>query len=232
MGTKRKSNVLAIGDPHAPSMLPYYPKFCKKQQEIYDCNEVVIMGDGADWHSISYHYPKARGHRDPEREFEKAKKQIQQLYKLFPNATYLIGNHSDLPKRRADDIGLPMEVMRDFNDLWDVPNWKVVQRFCDHVVDGVIYRHGDKGKGGTRNAAYRNAVEEGRSVVQGHYHAQLGVEYFANQNTCVFGMQVGTGVDHTVATMEYGKRYNAKPIVGCGVVLKGTTAIPIRMLKR
>jgi len=226
------SNVLAIGDPHAPSMLPYYPKFCKRIYEEYNCNRVVIMGDGADWHSISYHFPKARGHRDPEREYLAAKKQIQQLYKLFPKATYLVGNHSDLPKRRADDIGLPQEIIRDFNELWDVPNWEVVPRFCDKIIDNVIYRHGDKGRGGQRNAAYNNAIYEGKSVVQGHYHAQLAVEYYANAHTRIFGMQVGTGVDHRKATMDYGKKFSAKPIVGCGVIVGGNRAYVEPMLKR
>jgi hypothetical protein len=212
-------------------MLAYYPKFCKRQEEIWETNETVIMGDGADWHSISYH-PKAPWHRDPEREFERAYKQIQKLYKLFPDATYLIGNHSALPKRRAEEIGLPENVLRNFTDLWGVPNWNIVPRYGDHIIDGVIYRHGDKGKGGQRNAAYANAVAEFKSVVQGHFHAQLGVEHYANASGCVFGMQVGCGVDHSVATMDYGKRFNAKPIVGCGVVLKGVTAVPIRMLKR
>jgi hypothetical protein len=43
-------------------------------------------------------------------------------------------------------------------------------------------------------------------------------------------MQVGCGVDHDKEAMAYGKKYNSKPILGCGVVIDGVTAICEPML--
>ena len=207
-----------------PCMLSSYVPFLKKIQKKYKCTKVVNIGDSADWHTISYH-PKVRGQKDPEQEFEKAYKQMKTLYKAFPKLDYLTGNHSALTERKAEDAGLPLCVMKDFNDLWDVPRWNVVPRFGNIEIDNVIYQHGDRGRGGQVNAAFLNAQDEHKSVVQGHFHAQAGVNYFANKQTRIFGMQVGCGVDHHEAAMQYGIKYNKKPILGCGVVLDGEVAI-------
>jgi hypothetical protein len=91
------------------------------------------------------------------------------------------------------------------------------------VIDDVIFRHGDKGKGGAM-AAHKNAIAEFASVVQGHFHAQAGIVYHANKGDCVYGLQVGCGVDRKHPAMNYGRVYAAKPIVGCGVVYSSKLA--------
>ena len=149
---------------------------------------------------------------------------MAKLYKAFPSVTWLIGNHDALTERQAGEVGLPLTVLKDYSELWGVHNWDVIPRFGSVEIDGVMYQHGDRGLGGAM-AASRNAKAEYCSVVQGHLHAQAGVVYNANQRICTFGMQVGCGVDHRVEAMSYGKKYNQKPIVGCGVVLNGKTAI-------
>jgi len=218
------SNVLVIGDCHAPCMLPGYVDFLLDIQELYDCDRVVHIGDMVDWASISYH-PKAPSLKNSEAEFAKALKQVQALHKHFPRLDYLIGNHDALSERQAADAGLPVLVLKDFNDLWGVPEWNVIPRYGHVEIDNVLYQHGDRGRGGQHNSAFLNAQEEHRSVVQGHFHAQAGVNYFANQRSRVFGMQVGCGCDHQQLAMDYGKKFNKKPIVGCGVVLKGSSAV-------
>jgi len=217
------NRVLIIADTHAPCMLDSYVPFLKKMYKKHKCNRVVHIGDLVDWHAISYH------EKDPSlpsayEEFKKAQKQIRKLHRAFPKVDYLIGNHSDLPARKARSIGLPENVLKDFKTLWGLDGWTIHPRFSDLVIDGVIYRHGDKGKGG-QIAAYKNAQAEFTSLVQGHLHAQAGVWYHANHDKCVFGMQVGCGVDHSHPAMAYGRVYSAKTIVGCGIVYDSTFAV-------
>lgn len=219
-----KKRVLVIADCHAPCMLDGYVDFLKKIKKKHKCNHIVNIGDVVDWASISFH-PKAPSLRDSEAEYAKAYIQVQELYKAFPKLDYLMGNHSALTERQASDAGLPLCVLKDFNQLWGVPGWNVIPRFGSIEIDGVLYQHGDKGRGGQHNAAYLNAQDEHKSVVQGHFHAQAGVNYFANHSTRIFGLQVGCGVDHSALAMEYGRKYNRKPIVGCGVVIEGHTGI-------
>jgi len=212
----KKNKVLVIGDTHAPALHKGYIPFLKKIYKKHGCNRVVHIGDLVDWNAISFHEkdPSMPGAAE---EYREAFKQVRQLHKAFPKVDYMMGNHCSLPSRKAKTIGLPEEVLCDFKTLWGLDGWTIHPRYHDLVIDGVIYRHGDKGKGGA-HAAHKNAQAEFMSLVQGHLHAQAGVDYHANQEDCVFGMQVGCGVDHSHPAMNYGRVYSAKPIVGCGVV--------------
>lgn len=212
----KKQRVLIIGDTHAPAIHPKYISFLKKIHKKHNCNRVVHIGDLVDWNAISYH-EKDPAMPSAAEEYRAAWKQVRALHKAFPKVDHLIGNHDCLPLRKAQTIGLPEEVITDFKSLWGLDGWKIHPRFTDLVIDDVVYRHGDKGKGG-QTAAYKNAQAEFKSLVQGHLHAQASVVYHANQEDCVFGMQVGCGVDHDHPAMNYGRVYANKPIVGCGVV--------------
>ena len=219
---KNKKPVLVIGDTHAPCMHRDYIKFLKKIQKKHGCGRVVHIGDLVDWNSISFHDSEAFM-PNPVDEFRQAQKQVKALHKAFPKVDLLTGNHDSLPSRKASTLGLPEEILRGFGSLWDLEGWTIHDRYSDLIIDDVIYRHGDKGKGGGM-AAYKNAIAEFGSVVQGHLHAQAGVVYHANKEDCVFGMQVGCGVDHNHPAMNYGRVYAAKPILGCGVVYSSKVA--------
>jgi predicted phosphodiesterase len=219
---KNKKPVLVIGDTHAPCMHPNYLSFLKKIYKKHKCGRVVHIGDLVDWCSISYH-DKEAFMPNPVDEFKEAQKQVKAIHKAFPKADLLIGNHDSLPSRKAASLGLPDEVIRDFDRLWQLDGWTIHDRYSDLVIDDVIYRHGDKGKGGVM-AGYKNAIAEFKSVVQGHLHAQSGIVYHANGGDCVFGMQVGCGVDHHHPAMNYGRVYAAKPILSCGVVYSSKVA--------
>jgi predicted phosphodiesterase len=218
----KKNKVLVIGDTHMPAMHSRYISFLKKIYKKHGCNRVVHIGDLVDWNSISMH-EKDPAMPSPAEEFRQAQQQVRQLYKAFPKVDYMVGNHCSLPSRQASKLGLPEEVLRDFDRLWQLDGWTIHPRYADLEIDDVIYRHGDKGKGGLM-AAYKNCIAEFKSVVQGHLHAQAGVVYHANGGDCVFGMQVGCGVDHSHPAMNYGRVYAAKPILGCGVVYSSKLA--------
>ena len=55
-------------------------------------------------------------------------------------------------------------------------------------------------------------------------HGQAGVQYFANSSQLIFGMNVGCGLDRDRASMDYGLKFNTKPVLGCGVVIDGKHA--------
>jgi hypothetical protein len=103
------------------------------------------------------------------------------------------------------------------------------------MIDGVMYAHGDKGIG-RFPAAFHNGKAQFRSYVCGHTHQQAGVNYYAietrkdDDGGLIFGMGVGCGVDHSLSEMDYGKKFNQKPIISCGVVEDGfyPTVIPMR----
>jgi len=221
------SRVLVIGDTHCPAMLPAYVDFLTATYDRFGCDRVVHIGDVVDWAAISYHRTPLT-ESTPEQEYEQAKSQVAELYAAFPRAQVTLGNHGALPWRRAEDVGIFADMLKDPATMWDTPGWEWLPRYADLEIDGVMYRHGDKALGG-KHAAFRNAQAEFRSVVQGHFHAQLGVWYHANQAMRVFGMQTGCGVDAKSAAMAYGLVYSQKPLVGCGVVIDGVDAHAVPM---
>ena len=215
------SRVLIIGDTHAPCLLDGYLDFLAECYESWDCDRVVHIGDIVDNCALSFHLKKPQ-QKDPIREFEETMEQVNQIVEYFPEADLMLGNHDVLPYRWANEVGIPVEMMRDFAGIFGLPaEWTVHARYGQLEIDGVIYQHGDRG----RSSAILNAKDEFCSVVQGHHHAKAGVEFTANRNHRVFGMQVGCGTDWKHHQQDYGVKYSKKPIIGCGIVIDGVTPV-------
>tara|TARA_A100001518_G_C1210626_1_gene53205 strand:+ start:614 stop:1288 length:675 start_codon:yes stop_codon:yes gene_type:complete len=213
------SRVLVIGDTHAPCMLPTYPDFLLDVYTAWDCDTVVHIGDLVDYHSIAYHL-RTVGTPDVMGEIDQAGKQIRELYDRFDKMIIMTGNHDALPSRRLADAIMPETMLRPEAEYWDTPGWEWMPRYSQLVIDNVIYQHGDRGRSGV-NAAMKNAQAEFCSLVQGHLHGQCSVNWYANAQLRIFGMQAGCGVDHHLMAMSYSRRFNQKPIIGCGVVIDG-----------
>jgi len=215
------SRVLAVGDLHCPGMLDEYPYFLKEIYEQWDCDTVVFIGDVIDWHAINFHgkHSETPGVAD---EINETRLQIDVLKDFFPVATWLIGNHDALPKRRADESGLPSNILKSEQTFWEV-DWEVIPRFGHILVDGVRYSHGETGAGGAE-AALKQAISCGRSTVIGHHHQAAGVRWGANEERRFFGLSTGSGLDWKRLQFQYGRKFANKPPIGCGVVLDGEYA--------
>ena len=216
------SRVLVIGDTHAPCLRKGYIEHCARVRDAWQTDTVVHIGDVVDWTAISFHDNDPRSPSAGE-EIDLARPQVHAIYSEFSEAVILTGNHDSLPARRMVAMGVPVELLREPDEFWETPGWNYVERFGVHEIDEVLYKHGDSGKGGM-HSAYKNAKENFCSMVQGHMHSQASVEYYANERAKVFGMQVGCGADHHKLQMQYGRKYNAKPLISCGVVIDGEHA--------
>lgn len=214
-------NILVIGDLHAPFTLPKYLKFCREQQEKYDCGTVIFIGDIIDNHYSSYHESDPDGYGAGE-ELDRAIDMIADWYHTFPKATVIIGNHDRLVYRKAYSSGVSKKWIREYKDVLNTSGWDFVENI---ELFGINFNHGE---GGTAKNRMKTELQ---SQVQGHLHTQLYVEYAVGANFIVFGMQVSCGVDIKSYAMAYGRHYK-KSAIGCGVVLnKGTLpiAIPMKM---
>lgn len=200
-----------------------YPSFLQRIYKQYRCNKVVHIGDAVDNAAISYH-EKNPSLSSAEEEFYKAKIQLAKLYSLFPKVTWLTGNHDALTQRQATTVGLPAEVLKPLPELWGVPKWVCLPRYSRYTLDGVIYAHGDSGKGGMYSSV-KNGRDNFASFVCGHHHSEAGVWYTTVEGRRIFGMNVGCGVDADALAFEYGRKFNKKPTLGCGVVIDGRKAI-------
>lgn len=215
------SKVLIVGDTHCPGMRAGYVDFLQRVADRYSIDRVVHIGDLVDWSSISYH-EKSPALHNASLEYKKAFRQVATLTKAFPKADWLIGNHCSLTERQAATVGLPSELLKSYAELWNV-GWTIHPRFSKLIIDGVAYSHGDSGRGG-QMAAMKQAKDNFRSTVIGHFHSQAGVQCWANPEYRVFGLSVGCGIDVRRMQFDYGRKFSQKPVLGCGVVINGKQA--------
>jgi|TARA_R100001443_G_C3354080_1_gene177498 hypothetical protein len=221
--SKESSNVLVVGDLHAPFIREGYLEHCISVYEKYNCNQVVFIGDIIDNHYSSYHDADPDGYGAGE-ELDRAISHIQPWYKQFPEAKVCIGNHDAIICRKAFSSGISNRWIRDYDEVLGTSGWVFKQ---EHNIDGVTYVHGtgSSGKGATKRLR-----EWHTSIVQGHIHTEAFVDWYCNKEHKLFAMQVGCGVDDRSYAMAYAKNFTKKYIVSCGVVLdNGTLPIVIPM---
>lgn len=215
-GLKGKGNrVLVIGDLHAPFTLNGYLEHCKRIHSKYNCNKVIFIGDVIDHHYSSYHETDPDGLSGGD-ELDLAIKEIAKWYKAFPKATVTIGNHDRIVHRKAFTAGISKRFVRDYHEVLETPGWNFVESI---VVDDVMYIHGE---GGTARTKMKKELH---SVVQGHLHTQMYIDYAVGTNFKIFGMQVGCGIDRKSYAMAYGKNFG-RPAIACAVILNEGT-LPI-----
>ena len=140
---------------------------------------------------------------------------MQKWYEAFPVAYVCLGNHDQLPYRKAFTAGLPKSWLKNFGDLIQAPKeWIFAER---HIINDVIYEHGIGSNGDM--AAVNRAKENRMSTVMGHGHSFAGVRYLSSTKDTIFGMNVGCGINEESYAAAYGRFQSRRPVISCGVVL-------------
>jgi predicted phosphodiesterase len=210
------SKVGVIGDTHFPATHPGYRSFCEDVFEKHDCDVFLHIGDVVDWHAISMHEPEPDAD-GALAEYDNAKEHIAKWKRSFPELFVCEGNHDARIARKAKTVNIPSRFLRDYNELWETPNWLWRP---DHKIDGVYYLHGTGTSG--KYPAMTTMEKMLMSTVQGHVHAAAGIWWRANPERRLFGMNVGTGVDDKHIAFRYGENLKTRAILSAGVVLDGT----------
>ena len=218
MRKKEVRNILVIGDLHEPFCLDGYLEWCLEQYEIYNCNQVIFIGDILDNHAFSYHEPDPDG-LSAGMELELSIKKIAKWYEAFPIADVCIGNHDRLASRKRFTGGIPAAWIKTYNGVLGTPNWNWVESV---VYDDVLYEHGEGGQAKTK--AKNNLM----SSVCGHTHTEAYTIWFVGKRYRVFAVQTGCGVDASTYAAAYAKNFK-KQAIGCAVVLNNGT-LPINLL--
>ena len=219
MREKSVRNVLCIGDLHEPFCLDAYLDWCAKQYQIYQCNQVIFIGDIIDNHYSSYHETCADGMGGAE-ELELSIKRIARWHKVFPKATVIIGNHDRMIMRKSQTSAIPSKWIKSYKEVLEVPQWDFLERY---ELNDVQYIHGEAGTARTKCRA------DMMNTVQGHLHTQCYTENYVGAKYRIYGMQVGCGIDFKSYGMAYAKA-GKKPAIACGVILNnGKTPINVMM---
>ena len=212
-----KDNVLVISDIHAPYILDGYLDFCRNIQEKFDIGTIVYIWDIIDFHSISFH-TKCPEELNPAWELAKARAILQDWYYTFPEAIVTLWNHDKLPRRQAQALWLPRELIQNENVVFQAPStYKFVEEV---IIDNVLYTHWN-----TSNA-FKKCILENMNMVSGHAHTQCGIMYHQNRHWKLFWMQVWVGIDYKSKAFDYAKSNSKHPVSACWVVLNSWT-LPI-----
>lgn len=209
--------ILVISDLHCPYQHVDTVKFLKAIKKKYKPTRVILSGDEADYHAISFHDHDA-DLPSPGDELTKAIKALKPIYDLFPVAEVLESNHGSLVIRKALANGLSRKFFKSPGEILEAPKgWTWHFDIVLTLPNGYpCYFHHSKGVN-----AKKNSQALGSSFVQGHHHEQFDIQYWGNPHALLFGMTVGCLVDDKALAMAYNKNNLKRPVIGCGVIVEG-----------
>jgi len=214
--------ILVIADTQDPFSHVDYLSFCKfvweqnGAQIPRDRKRVIHAGDEVDQHTLGK-WPADPNGRSAGDELEEAKLKLQNWYRVFPEVSVCVSNHSYRAYKKSHLNGIPSQFMRDLNEVYGAPpGWKWADRW---IVDGICFEHGEHVSGPT--AALNATTQNRMSTVIGHQHTHAGVIYSGSIHDEIWGMNVGCGIDVDAYAFKYGRPLRKKPNLGCGIIVHG-----------
>lgn len=215
-----KKTIIVISDMHIPYHHPDSLKFLAAAKKKYKPDLVICIGDLGEFHDISFH-PSDPDMDSAGRELIALRKYAKQLEKIFPKMIIVGSNHGDLPLRVAFDAGLPKDLIRPFNDIYQVgKGWQFVDDLT--LVEGseILYFAHFLG------ANVANAVaQRGVCVITGHTHTNFSISYVSTPRNLLWGMSVGCSIDKRSLAFAYNKLDLKRPIIGHGLIRKGVPSL-------
>jgi predicted phosphodiesterase len=211
------SRILVISDLHAPYMHRDVVPFLTALKKKYRPTRIILTGDEADKHALSFH------EHDPDLstsgdELEKAIKQLEPLYKLFPVADILESNHGSLSIRRAVHYGLSRKYIKAYGEVLHAPKgwrWHELLRL-DVAKRKIVFAHGLSAN------AIQVVKSMGACFVQGHFHTKYNIDYVTSFDGQQFwGMTVGCLIDDSSLAFRYNKLQLSRPMLGVGTITNG-----------
>lgn len=215
--SRGKHRVLVVSDLQEPFAHKDALDFVLAVEEKYETDSTVFIGDEVDFHAFSGKFPHDPDGYSPGDELRAATVALEKWYEEFPNIKVCKSNHFERFYKKAYNAGFPKDSLKSERDLLKAPEgWEWAKHW---IIDGVKYEHGDS-QGGL-DAARLLAIANRQSTVIGHHHAHGGVRYMANDDSLIFGLNVGCLIDRAAYVFKYGETNKFKPTLGCGVVLNG-----------
>ncbi len=209
------SRILLISDMHIPYHHPDTLTFLKHLKDKYRPTRIICLGDELDKHSLSYHDsdPDLRSAGDELRESIPI---IQELQEMFPKMDILESNHGSLVWRKAKTNGIPRHYIRSYNEVLGVgEDWKWHHDLTVELPNGnkCYFHHGKSPD------VLKLSQQMGMCAVQGHYHNDLSVKYWANPSGIYWGLQTGCLIDDKSYAFSYNNVNIKRPLIGTGLII-------------
>ena len=210
----KNSRILVISDLHCPYQHRDTVAFLKAIKDKYKPTRVILSGDEADFHNISFHDADA-DLDSAGAELQKAIEALKPIYKLFPVAEVLESNHGSLVLRKALANGMSRKFFKGPGEILQAPKgWSWHFELTLTLPNGSqCYFHHSKGKPLKTGQLY------GMSHVCGHLHESFDIQYWSTPQNLFFAMTVGCLVDKHSLALAYSKNNVKRPIIGVGLII-------------
>jgi hypothetical protein len=201
---------LLIGDLHVPYQHPDAIPFLLALHEKYNFDWIGSVGDEIDGHALSFH------DHDPDllspgHELEAAIKVMEPLYKAFPKVHLAESNHGSMVFRKGKHHGLPRHVLKSYREILCAPEgwtWDFELRIQFPTGRKTSIHHAYSSN--VLLASQRRAT----SLIQGHVHTKMGVQYWGNYDEVFFAAQTGCLIDDKQLAYAYNKNQVERPMLG------------------
>jgi len=217
------SRILVISDLHAPYQDPEALQFLQMLKDRYDFTRIISVGDEQDVSAASFHETNvdmlSAGH-----ELLEAQKVLKELEKMFPRMDIMSSNHGDLFYRKAKAHGIPLHVIKPYNEVLGVgEGWKWHNDLIVELPTGedVYFCHGKSQNG------LKLSQNMSMNCVQGHYHNSFNIQYWSSPRALYWSMQVGCLIDDKSLAMSYNKLTVNRPILWVGVIIEGVPFLEV-----
>lgn len=212
---KGNERILIISDLHAPYNHPDALPFLKALHKKHKFTRIISIGDEIDAHSVSFHsHDPNLG--SPSDELTAARKVLQALHRMFPIMDIIKSNHGDLYERKMLDAGLPEDLLKSRNEIYQIDNgWKFHEDLVITLPNGseVLLHHG------LASNVLNASMRKGMSLIQGHFHVKFEIVFWRTERQLNFGMTVGCLIDRHSRAMRYAKNNATNAIIGCGGII-------------
>lgn len=211
--------ILVIPDAHAPwinwgAITQAYKWRLKHKPDL-----VVCLGDITD-QKIWSRWQKDTDDVSPSDEFLLAEKCLKKMHKMFPKMLILRGNHDVRILAKAVEAGIPAQMFRDVDSVFNYKGWTWVPQNEKLIIQTqrgpILFVHGDE-QGGTVSQKSRIL---GLSVVQGHTH-KVSITYTTTLKGTIFGAEMGCIMDVNSKAAKYAAANPVGSSVGFGVIKYG-----------
>ncbi len=227
---KKNNTSLIISDTHFPYQHPDTFEWLKWIKKTYKPSPDLIYhsGDLVDNHSASYHEIEY-GTMSAQEEYLAACKDIQTLSKIFKGGIKtIIGNHGGLNQRKAKTAGIPLDLLKGYNEAYKCPkNWIWADHFkipLKNMGGEALLVHS------VSTSTLNNAARSSLPTVQGHHHGTSAIEYYADTNSLRWSMTVGCLVDNKHPAFNYASQaVLKKPIISVGLIIDGMHPVIVPM---
>lgn len=216
---KTYNKVLILPDAHAPWVNWKALEQAYKWYKRHKPDLVICLGDLTD-QKIWSRWPKDVDDASPSDEFIAAEKCLKRLHKMFPKMLILRGNHDVRILNRAIEAGVPAQMFRDVDDVFNFKGWTWISstdKLIINTVRGkVLFVHGDE-QGGT--PAQKSRIL-GLSLIQGHTH-KASITYTTTMDGTIFGAEMGCIMDTQSKAAKYAAANPVGSSIGFGVLKYG-----------